>query len=375
VAAAAPASPPLELVPVQPVAPAAPDRPDWLPAGVDLPGHHYRAATAPAAGTALASQPVPWQPGPPPQYQQMPGSRRSYGPLMFVGALVAMVAIAFVAMGGYRYIPLFGAKGAELHNEAAILLAFQKDDVYTYKYKETIDGITQVSGSPNTTFRGDVKGTLTIKILSVDAKGVATAELKQQIESGSVNGLNLPRQEPQVEQVQIGTDGHLSGGNLGAGADPNGEVPGSDQFMAILPDGKVRPGDTWTKDFDRPNGLGSGNIRYHSSSTLARYETLNGIEAAVVQTDATAPLDIVFDLGKLTSGQPSPYPAGSTLLYKGKVQSNSTSWVDPRNHNLLKTDEKGDFDFAYTFYGVRSIPSIPFYFTGRYAVLIEAAAK
>src|SRR4029453_6150055 len=105
--------------------------------------------------------------------------------------------------------------------------------------------------------------------------------------------------------IQIASDGRvLSAGGLslgGAGQTQGFGFPGMGQLTPILPDdgdaGSV--GDTWDKEFSQDFPFGDGTIEYSATSTYLRNETVDGREAAVIQTQMTVPIDLTLDLAKL----------------------------------------------------------------------------
>ena len=63
--------------------------------------------------------------------------------------------------------------------------------------------------------------------------------------------------------VKISNDGRmLSGTDLSAFGPARTGVPGGSQFMPILPDHPVKPGDSWSQGYEQASGLGYGTVEH-----------------------------------------------------------------------------------------------------------------
>jgi hypothetical protein len=128
--------------------------------------------------------------------------------------------------------------------------------------------------------------------------------------------------------MRIARDGRiLSSGGVALGSeDGTGTAfPGTDQFMPILPDEKVPPGDTWAKSYTTRFPLGEGAIRYTTENELLRYESLNGVRSAIIQSDIKIPVDLSIDPRKffLAAGvgeSEIPPDFRGTLRYDGQME-------------------------------------------------------
>jgi hypothetical protein len=90
----------------------------------------------------------------------------------------------------------------------------------------------------------------------------------------------------------------------------------------VLSDSAVKPGDTWTKNYEVPSASGSGTIKVIAKSNYLRNETFGGVQVAVVETISTANVDIGIK--------------GSSGIV-GSASSDVTSWIDPSAHRVVKT--------------------------------------
>ena len=166
------------------------------------------------------------------------------------------------------------------------------------------------------------------------ADGSATLEVQLLDTTGTSNGQTLPPLGTQTYQLQVGTDGRILGGGASAAGTSAVSVPSADQSFSILPDRKVKPGDTWTRDYERPNPLASGSLKVHSENRFLRYEPLSGAQAAVVESKLSTPVDQQVTLG------------GQTLHETGTVSADVTSWLDAGAGRFLKATSSTKFQLS-----------------------------
>jgi hypothetical protein len=207
------------------------------------------------------------------------------------------------------------------------------------------------------------------KVVSVDDAGTATIEVTVSDMSGTVNGTEVPSTPAPPIQIRIAADGRvLSAGGLslgGAGQTQGFGFPGMGQLTPILPDDgdAVSVGDTWDKEFSQDFPFGDGTIGFSATSTYVRNETVNGREAAVIQTRMTVPIDVRLDLAELLDAL-GPEITGATgragleqlgdgsIAYVGQGAFTQTSFVDLDAQEMLKTQSRGRFDISMTFEGI-----------------------
>ena len=110
----------------------------------------------------------------------------------------------------------------------------------------------------------------TWRVESVDANGLATVTMTVEDMTGTINGEVEPADGPVSVEIRVAKDGRiLTAGNLAiADASSSSQAfPGTDQFLPLLPDHPVNPGDAWEKVFDQDFPFGGGKIRYVSHNT------------------------------------------------------------------------------------------------------------
>jgi hypothetical protein len=215
------------------------------------------------------------------------------------------------------------------------------------------------TGAQHYGFLMDLNETLSWKVVSVDDEGVATLEATIENLSGTMNGTPLPVPQKDITcRFRIAPDGRiLTGGTLSFASAGSGQAfPGMDQFSALLPDRPVAPGDTWTKDFTQPIPFGQGELRYTSRNRFERYEEVDGVRTAVINSKMTVPMDFTLNLRKLMNslGQ-SPSQAGlpsgarPKIVYEGQGTFETTSWIAPEGGVLVKSTSAGDFRMSMRF--------------------------
>ena len=155
-------------------------------------------------------------------------------------------------------------------------------------------------------------------------------------------------------------------------------LPGTDQFMPLLPDHSVKPGDTWTKSFTQAFPFGSGSLTYSSVNSLERYETAGGVRTAVIHTTMSVPIDLTMDLRRILalSGQDRSLPRGTnrTIVYAGKLSMTQTAWFDPKMGQMVKSSSQGRFEFTMRFRGFPARsgqPSGQIAFAGTMSVAVD----
>jgi hypothetical protein len=280
---------------------------------------------------------------------------------LVIGALAVVVAV----VAGFLVFRSSGPGG----EARALTLAFQEGDSTTYDIHTSMTGTIDADAYGTMPVDMDMTETVTWKITSVDPDGVATVEVTVDSMSGTVNGMAVPDVGATTPPMtmRIAPDGRiLTAGGLSFSSSAEttgGGFPGMDQMTPLLPDHPVAPGDSWTKSFSQDFPFGQGSIEYTTHSTFDRYEDVNGVQAAVIVTNFSLPLDFTLDFGKMmkelggsfgdTSGSSDLADLKhATMAYKGQGTFAMTSWMDPATRVMLKSSSRGDFDMAITFSGV-----------------------
>lgn len=229
----------------------------------------------------------------------------------------------------------------------------------SYRMHQTIDG-TVAAGAQTQPLKVDSTATDTVKVLSVDKDGTATLLLSLAGVSGTANGQSIPTSStPRQLTVRVTRDGRLLPAEGTASSAETG-IPGSGQTFSVLPDHPVKPGDSWTTDYERPNPVGTGSVKVHADSRYLRDEKVGGATAAVVESKGTEPMDLVIDfstLGALLGGsgqgqQMPPQLAGVKLHETGTVTSDVTNWIDKGSRQVLKAKADSTLDLTMEFMGL-----------------------
>jgi hypothetical protein len=110
----------------------------------------------------------------------------------------------------------------------------------------------------------------------------------------------------------------------------------------VLPDGSVRPGDAWSKDYDSTTD-GAGATHLRTKSTYLRVESFRGSSASVVKTTS----DATFDVTGTPLG-PNVVGGAKSIGFKGTATYEVTSWIDLKTHRHLKTHMTSTSDSIMT---------------------------
>ena len=333
----------------------------------------------PQHGPMIPPPPPPAEPTPPTGIQAdsfqagpAPKPRRTglvVGTLVVVLAVIAGI-VGFTVLGGED----------ESANAQPLALSFTPGQSETYTMHMTMDGTMSagelLGGDQPITM--DVTQVVTWETTTVDDEGVATITVTVDEMSGSVNGIAIPSDAsatPPME-IQVTSDGRIlsAGGMSFAGIEQTGgaSFPGMGQMTPMLPDEPVAPGDTWTEDFSQEVPFGEGTIEFTSTSTLERYEDVDGVNAAVITTEFTVPMDFTLDFDELLAtiagdeGLPTGATglAGAQIAYGGEGSFTQTAWVDVEEGEMLRSTSAGSFDMTIAFTGVELFEGIDIAFTG-----------
>jgi hypothetical protein len=202
---------------------------------------------------------------------------------------------------------------------------------------------------------------VTWRVASVDAAGNTTIDLTLDNLKTTVTGGTLPVSSTtttttsgsQRRTMTVAPSGEIVSGGVTPGAAaalapfPGTSAPGVDQFLALLPDHRVRPGDTWTRSVTLPGTPGQPGVSFTTDNRFLRYDNLKTGQAAVVETRATVPIDSTVDLGQVpqagagTPGLPQP---GVKIHSHGSYSFDSTTWFDTRTHVVEKTHSSNGSD-------------------------------
>lgn len=308
---------------------------------------------------------------PPASATQAHAKRRNTG--FIVGAVVAVL----VVVGG---LIAFNLPAGDTGSASAqpLALAFTPGETETFTIHMTMDGQMEAGellGSQPIVM--DVTQTVTWEVVSVDDDGIATVNVTVDEMTGTMNGVEIPDASAgPPTQMRIAPDGRiLSAGGMsfaGAGQTGGASFPGMGQMTPLLPDEPVEPGNSWTKDFSQEVPFGEGTIEFTATSTLERYEDVDGVNAAVITTEFTVPMDFTIDFGELLGAMAGAegVPAGATgfedatITYGGEGRIRQTAWVDPEAKQMLEMTSSGTFDMTMEFGGLDVFEGQTIGFTG-----------
>jgi type IV pilus assembly protein PilA len=332
------------------------------PADIDEPSMNREQTEEGSSPVAVLSPPQPhhelgndWQFGAgkgPSMPVSLPGSRKSI-------ALV-LVVVLVAAAGAYFFLNRSSSPGG-----TALALSLSPGQTYRYHLDMSFDGSVKVAGqaAPVSMQFGE---DFTWKVESVDASGLATVTMTVESITSTVNGQSASAGEPMTIQVKVAKDGRiLTAGNLAltGGSSASEGFPGTDQFLPLLPDHPVKPGDAWDKTFDQDFPFGNGKIHYVAHNSYLRNEDVGGVQAAVIGGTVKVPLDLTIDPNEISKALDTPadptIPKGAKVLFTGTMDLTQTAWLDLAKHTLLKGSLTGAMDMTIQLKGIPAPAEIP----------------
>lgn len=296
--------------------------------------------------------------------------------------LAILLVLALVAASLAYLFLRPGSSGSAV----AMSMGFAEGQRHTYKLNLAINGSIVASGQ-TVPIAEHVTETMTWKVKKVGSNGVATVDASVRHVTVSVNGKTVKVPAMSHLTFQVGQDGQMISGDamaLTSGSSSSGtSVPGLDQFTPLLPDHSVKPGDSWSKTFDQPNPFGTGSIHYTTQTSYVDNEPMQGVNAAVLHSSSTIPLDMTIDLRKMldavgSSGASHLNGSNPKFTYKGTVTLDQTSWFDASQNRLLATQANGRFDLDLSVSGLpagQSFPGGDIKFTGDATVGLTSVAS
>jgi len=303
------------------------------------------------------------------------------------GAIVVAVGVALVVLAG---LVAFAVTRSDTAEAQPLALSFTEGQERTYDVHQTMEARISSSLFGEEPLSMDISQVIGWRVVSVDADGTATIEVTVSDLSGTLNGTEVPSTPAPPIEIEIAADGRVlsAGGlSLGGAAQTQGfGFPGMGQLTPLLPDDgdAVSVGDTWDKEFSQDFPFGDGTIDFSATSTYVRDETVDGREAAVIETEMTVPLDVTLDLAALvdalgpeitgaTGAAALEGLTGGSIAYVGRGTFTQTSFVDLAAAEMLKTQSRGEFDIAMSFEGIPGLADAPveMSFTGSFTQGLE----
>jgi hypothetical protein len=272
---------------------------------------------------------------------------------------VLVVALAVTLTAGGFFV-LSRPRGPDV----ALALGFREGATYRYRLTMSTDG-TIDTALVDLPLVGEVTETVSYHVVDVAPDGAATIDVGIEDVSGSFSGQPIPASTDMEMRMVIGSDGELREVDgqpvpeaLQQGwADPSGAggLPGMQSFP-LLPDGPVGPGDEWVKDVEQPLPFGDGEIRLHSENEFVRYEDVGAVRTAVIESAITSPIDWTIDLaglaelGRQLDGSDEGFVdvegLPSSVSYRGRVEQDQTTWLDPDRGEVVRSELSGEFDIT-----------------------------
>lgn len=219
-----------------------------------------------------------------------------------------------------------------------LLLTYHKGDVYRFSYQSTSH---EIFGAFQETLNETAQQAYTV--ISVDSSGNAdmSVESSNVVSTATAGQLTLPMgSSNSTFKLRVAADGGLLSQDL------NGSSFGGATW-AVLPDGSVKPGDSWSKAYDTVSAGYSGSSRLATTSKYLRDESFQGSHAAVVET----PIALAEDVTGAPSSLPTPNAAdgSQTATFKGTAKALVTTWIDRDAHRILKSHVTATFGLTVTF--------------------------
>ena len=223
-----------------------------------------------------------------------------------------------------------------------LALNFKAGDTYRYALHFTATfAVTATTAAVTENVKVDAKAKEAANVTGVESDGTADISLTFSDLSVTTTGktsdgktttdTTTQKSALPPQQLKVAPDGRIVSvnGESVSAASPFGVLVGGELAYAVLPDSAVKPGDKWSKSYDQSQPGGQSSVHVTTNSTYLRDESFHGANAAVVETRSNATFTI----------------SGSML---GTVDSETTSWVDPKARRVLKSTTKATLKATIT---------------------------
>src|SRR5437016_2121595 len=239
----------------------------------------------------------------------------------------------------------------------SISLAYKAGDTYKYALHAVLNYTIGAEGF-SVPFNLDMAGKETITVKSVDSSGTADLTISLTDLSAKTTTNTTTTTTPTSVEMKVASDGRIV--SVNGSTFTNGSLPGlsgteGGLITAILPDKPVKPGDTWTKDYDQVNPMGNGSILVSTKNKYHRDEQVKNVNTSVVESNIATTIDVTIDMSAMAGQGGTPlFPAtgGATglqgLSMKGTTTSVVTSWIDASARRVAKTHSTGTVDATMT---------------------------
>ena len=226
----------------------------------------------------------------------------------------------------------------------------------TRNYSISVDDSTDPRPGQDAASGIHVTALLKTRVTSVDGSGTGTLSVLSgsttiSVADGSFKGNDLLPQTITVDE-RGRPDAMLALTSDSTGA---GSFYG-DLLFPVVPTGSVGVGTTWPINVSVAMAQGEGSLGYQGTGTFVRYETVNGIRAAVVQNKLSLTYGYSLDAGKesalvVTKGNPN---APGSVQVTGSGTYTMLAWIDPATGELLRSQGQGTYDLSSTYRGFPS---------------------
>jgi len=221
------------------------------------------------------------------------------------------------------------ACGSTAVSGPALALVFHTGDVYRYSFEST--GHVAIEPSPPDPVRKSAH--LTYTVTSVDSSG--TADLSLEASGAVVTSTEGPVTPPAGTSLNGTTKLQVTSGGRILSQTVSGTAFGGGTWWAVLPGRAVKPGDSWTDDFDVTYPGFSITGHFKTKSRYLRDESFQGSNAAVIESTFTT------TAGAPNAPLPPPTPSSSGDSQSSTVQETSTAtattWIDRAAGRVLKS--------------------------------------
>jgi hypothetical protein len=234
---------------------------------------------------------------------------------------------------------LAGCASLETAQARAFATGYRAGDTIRYRLHTTLSG-SLLLGAQQIPLNSDQTLTELISVVSVDEAGTATIKVTTEDVAGDTSA------SPGPATLVIASDGRIKSGAATQLTGRVPSIPGSDQLTPVLSGKAVRPGDSWDKEYSRPNPFGAGGFSLTAHNSYARDETVAGHAAAIIDTALKGPVDFTIDFSRLPASGASPAVA-APVHYSGSINSSRRYWVDLTDHQVLRSTGSGSYRLSY----------------------------
>jgi hypothetical protein len=240
-------------------------------------------------------------------------------------------------------------------------LALEEGDLFRYRMGMTMDGRVS-AGLVNEPIRVTTSSLAEWRVVEVDAAGAATIEVRTRVESATANGRPVAPAAVAGEEtatMRVAPDGRILTAEAGLASQPGAPapVPGVSQLFPTFPPNAVAPGDRWRAAYTQRFLEEGPGVRVVTRSEFERYEEIQGVEAAVIRSAVSVPLDVSVPFEDLQEasggGTVDPGLAGASTRFHGSAEMEARTWFDPTRGIQVRSEIEGAVDIRLA---IRDLP-------------------